>query len=60
MTVESVQLTVINKIDRGDRYETQSEEQHELTAENIKYSVKVDTSKNSPSECADIIVDALF
>ena len=47
-------------IDRGDRYETQSEEQHALMAENIKYSVTVDTSMYSPAECADIIVNALF
>ncbi len=47
-------------IDRGDRYETQSEEQHALMAENIKYSVTVDTSTYSPAECADIIVNALF
>lgn len=47
-------------IDRGDRYETQSEEQHALMAENIKYSLTVDTSVHSPLECADIIVNALF
>ena len=47
-------------IDRGDRYETQSEEQYALMAENIKYSVTVDTSVNSSAECADIIVNALF
>lgn len=47
-------------IDRGDRYETQSEEQHALMAENIAYSVRVDTSVQSPAECADTIVGALF
>lgn len=47
-------------IDRGDRYETQSEEQYALMAENIQYSVTVDTSVHSPAECADIIVNALF
>lgn len=47
-------------IDRGDRYETQSEEQHALIAENIKYSVTVDTSVSSPAECAEIIVSTLF
>lgn len=45
---------------RGDRYETQSEEQHELMAKNIKYSMKVDTSVYSSAECADIIVKELF
>ena len=47
-------------IDRGDRYETQSEEQYALMAENIKYSIMVDTSVHSPDECAEIIVKALF
>lgn len=47
-------------IDRGDRYESQSEEQHILMAENIEYSVKVDTSILTPAECADTIVKALF
>ena len=37
---------------RGDRYETQSQEQYDLMAENIKYSAKVDTSIYSPEECA--------
>ncbi len=32
-------------IERGDRYETQSEEQYEIMAENINYSLKVDTSR---------------
>lgn len=47
-------------ISRGDRYETQSDEQHELMAKNIKYSLTVDTSVHSPAECADIIVKELF
>lgn len=45
---------------RGDRYETQSEEQHQLMASNIQYSVKVDTSKYSSEECAEMIVRELF
>ena len=45
---------------RGDRYETQSEEQHQLMARNIRYSVRVDTSKNSSAECAEMIVRELF
>lgn len=45
---------------RGDRYETQSEEQYALMASDIKYSVKVDTSVHSSEECADIIVRALL
>lgn len=47
-------------IDRGDRYEFQSEEQAALMAENIQYRVRVDTSIHSPAECADIIVRTLF
>ncbi len=45
---------------RGDRYETQSDEQHELMAKNIMYSLKVDTSVHSSEECANIIVKELF
>lgn len=45
---------------RGDRYETQSEEQQVLMAKNINYSARVDTSVNSPSECAEIILKKLF
>ncbi len=47
-------------IARGDRYETQSDEQHALMAQNIKYSLRVDTSVNSPEECAEMIVKELF
>ena len=47
-------------IDRGDRYETQSEEQAELMAKDIRYSFRVDTGKLSPEECADAILKALF
>ena len=45
---------------RGDRYETQSQEQYDLMAENIKYSTKVDTSIYSPEECAKKIIGDLF
>lgn len=45
---------------RGDRHETQSDEQQELMADNIRYSLKVDTSVHSASECAEIIVKELF
>lgn len=47
-------------IERGDRYETQSEEQSMLMAKNISYSMKVDTSIYSPAECADAIVKELL
>lgn len=45
---------------RGNRYETQSDEQFSIMAKNIKYSLKVDTSINSSIECADIIIKSLF
>ena len=47
-------------IARGDRYETQSDEQHELMAQNIKHRLRVDTSVNSSEECAELIVKELF
>lgn len=45
---------------RGDRYETQSQEQYDLMAEAVKYSVRVDTSIASPEECAKKIIQELF
>lgn len=45
---------------RGDRQETQSQEQYDLMAENIQYSARVDTSINSPEECAEKIIQELF
>lgn len=45
---------------RADRYETQSHEQHALMVDNIRYSVKVDTSVHSSEECAEQIIRELF
>lgn len=45
---------------RGDRYESQSDEQQELMAKNIEYTLRVDTSLFSADECADIIVKKLL
>ena len=45
---------------RGDRYESQSDEQNELMAKDIKYSLRVDTSLHSAAECAEMIVHKLF
>ena len=45
---------------RGDRYEQQSEEQHQLMAKDIHYRLKVDTSVHSPAQCAETIVKGLF
>ena len=47
-------------IERGDRYETQSDEQAALMAEGIRYSLRVDTGRLSPEECADTILKTLF
>lgn len=45
---------------RGDRYETQSQEQADLMAPNIVYSARVDTSVYRPEECAEMIIRELF
>lgn len=47
-------------IARGDRFESQSQEQFELMAENIKYSMRVNTSTMSSVECAREIMQGLF
>ena len=47
-------------LERGDRYESQSDEQAELMSKDIKYTMRVDTSVNSPAECAEQIVKTLF
>ena len=47
-------------IDRGDRYESQSDEQAQMMSPDIKYTMRVDTSVNSPAECAEAIVKTLF
>ena len=47
-------------IERGDRYESQSDEQAELMSRDIVYSCRVDTSVNSPEECAEQIVKTLM
>ena len=47
-------------IERGDRYESQSDEQAELMSKDIKYTMRVDTSVNTPTECAEQIVSELW
>ena len=47
-------------IARGDRYETQSEEQASIMAQNIEYSLRVDTENNTPQQCAAQIIESLF
>ena len=50
----------MRNIARGDRYETQSEEQAELMARDIPYSLRVETDRHTPEECAEQIVSALL
>lgn len=45
---------------RGDRYETQSDEQAALMAADIPYTLRVETNLHTPEECAEQIVSALF
>lgn len=47
-------------IARGDRYESQSEEQAALMAQGIDYALRVETDHMSPEECAEAIVRALM
>ena len=47
-------------IERGDRFENQSDEQALLMSKDIKYKFKVDTSVDSPEECAEQIIKALM
>lgn len=47
-------------IARGDRYETQSEEQAAIMAQGIQYALRVETDKMSPEDCAEAIVRALM
>lgn len=47
-------------IARGDRYESQSEEQAALMARDVAYDLRVETDKHTPEECAEAIVRALM
>lgn len=47
-------------IGRGDRREEQSDEQNKIMSQSIRYSCSVDTSLNTPEECAEIIITSLF
>lgn len=55
-----LELCKQRNIQRGDRYESQSAEQAQLMAQDIRYSMKVDTSLYSPPECAEQIMQTLF
>lgn len=47
-------------IARGDRYETQSDEQAAIMAEGIQYAIRVHTDQHTPEECAEQIIRALM
>lgn len=47
-------------IARGDRGETQSEEQSRMMAPDIQYTYRVDTSLHTSEQCAALIIEALF
>ena len=47
-------------IARGDRYETQSQEQAGLMAKDIQYAMTVRTDMNTPEECAEAILRTLM
>ena len=47
-------------IARGDRYETQSQEQADLMAKDIQYAMTVRTDMNTPEECAEAILRKLM
>ena len=55
-----LEICRLRNIARGDRYETQSEEQAALISPDIQYSMKVDTSICSAEECAEQIIQTLF
>ena len=58
--LEIMKDSPLDIIQRGDRYETQSEEQAALMAKEIRYSMKVDTSLLTPEECAEKIINTLI
>ena len=47
-------------ITRGDRYETQSQEQAAIMAKDIQYVMTVRTDMNTPEECAEAILRTLM
>lgn len=56
----SLEICRERNIARGDRYETQSQEQADLMAKNIQYAMTVHTDINTPEECAEAILRELM
>lgn len=50
----------LNDIERGDGREDQSDEQNKIMPQTIRYSCSVDTSLNTPEQCAKIIITSLL
>ena len=55
-----LQICRERNIARGDRYETQSEEQAAIMAKDVAYDMTVHTDQHTPAECAEAIVRALM
>lgn len=55
-----LEICLKRNLERGDRYKEQSEEQAKIMAKNIEYSCRVETDKNTSTECAEIIMKELF
>lgn len=47
-------------VKRSDRYESQSEEQSALMAQNVHYDLRLDTSSLTPEQCAAKIMEQFF
>lgn len=50
-----LEICRVRNIARGDRYETQAQEQADLMAKDIQYAMTVHTDRNTPEECAEAI-----
>lgn len=55
-----IEICRARNIARGDRYETQSEEQAAIMAQDVAYALRVETDRMTPRQCADAIVRALM
>lgn len=45
---------------RGDRHETQSDEQAAVMAKKVAYDLRLDTSLLSPAQCAEMLIKRFF
>ena len=55
-----LEICRMRNIARGDRYETQSQEQAAIMTKNIQYAMTVHTDRNTPEECAEAILRKLM